>query len=207
MHEATISRPFASHRYFKKSDLVFSFVFLGLMVLSSNSFIYLPFTPVPMTTQTFTVLLSSVLLGSRLAFITQLEFIALGMVGLPVFAGGKSGLAALSGPTGGYIIGFLAASYLTGIIIERYGYGHNRTDYKKDLLIFISCSLGLLTIYILGTAHLFTYFFAAGNTLDPLKSFLNAFDLGVRPFIIIDIIKIFLLVGILKKLEKMENEG
>ena len=67
--------------------LSFSIVFVILMAISANSFIYLPFTPVPMTMQVFTVLMAALVLGSRWALASQVLYIAMGLAGVPVFAG------------------------------------------------------------------------------------------------------------------------
>lgn len=199
-------RPFLRIKDSGSIGLLFSLVFLALMVISSNSFFYLPYTPIPITTQTFTVLLSSIVLGSRLALITQLEFLALGIAGFPVFAGGKSGLVALAGPTGGYIIGFIVASYLTGYILERSKNSYASSRYEKSILVFFAAIIGLLFIYALGSIQLFNYLFLAQDSINPSQAIMYAFNLGVKPFIIFDIIKVLLIVVILKKIGKIKDE-
>src|ERR671923_256528 len=76
----------------------------------------LPFTPVPLTGQTFGVLLAGAVLGSKRGAASMALYIALGAFGLPVLAGGASGLAYLSGATVGYLIGFVLAAYVTGLL-------------------------------------------------------------------------------------------
>src|SRR4030043_625139 len=100
------------------SNLIFSLVFAVLMAISANSFIYLPFTPIPVTTQVLTVLLSGLFLGSRWALTSQVFYILMGIMGLPVFSGFKNGAALLTGPTVGYVIGFMAAAFVTGYVYE-----------------------------------------------------------------------------------------
>jgi len=75
--------------------------------------------PVPITGQTFAVLLSGVLLGSRRGALSQLAYLAQGVCGLPVFAAGHSGLPYMLGPTGGYLAGFVAAAFVVGLLAER----------------------------------------------------------------------------------------
>lgn len=75
--------------------------------------------PVPITGQTFAVLLSGVLLGSRRGALSQLAYLAQGACGLPVFAAGHSGLPYMLGPTGGYLAGFVAAAFVVGLLAER----------------------------------------------------------------------------------------
>src|SRR5512145_737083 len=79
----------------------------------------LPFTPVPLTGQTFAVLLVAAALGSKRGAASMALYIALGAFGLPVFAGGAAGLAYLSGATLGYLIGFVMAAYVIGLMAER----------------------------------------------------------------------------------------
>ncbi|MBM3707768.1 MAG: biotin transporter BioY [Actinobacteria bacterium] len=94
----------------------FSLIFAFLMWISANSFVYLPFTPVPMTMQVLTALIAPFFIGSCWAVFSQITYISLGLAGLPVFSGFKSGIAAITGPTGGYILGFIAAGFVTGYI-------------------------------------------------------------------------------------------
>jgi biotin transport system substrate-specific component len=79
----------------------------------------LPWSPVPITGQTFAVLLSGAVLGARRAFLAQLLYLAEGAIGLPVFAGGAAGVAKLVGPSGGYLVAFPLAAALTGWFAER----------------------------------------------------------------------------------------
>ena len=95
-----------------------------LTALCARIVIPLPFTPVPITGQTFAVLLTGAALGARRGAAAIVLYVLEGLAGLPVFAGGASGLARLLGPTGGYLLGFIAAAYLTGTLAER---GWDRT--------------------------------------------------------------------------------
>jgi biotin transport system substrate-specific component len=103
----------------------------------------LPFSPVPVTGQTLAVLLTGMLLGSRRGSLSLLAYLGQGAVGLPVFAGGTAGLARLTGPTGGYLIGFLAAAFLVGMLAER---GWDR----RAGTTFLAMLLGNIVIYALG---------------------------------------------------------
>ena len=75
--------------------------------------------PIPVTGQTFAVLMIGALLGSRRASVSVLVYIAEGASGLPVFAHGRSGFTVLLGPTGGYLVGFVVAAYIVGLLAER----------------------------------------------------------------------------------------
>jgi biotin transport system substrate-specific component len=93
-------------------------VFLVLTSLGAFVRIPLPFTPVPITLQTFFVLLSGAFLGGNLGAFSQFSYALLGILGLPIFSGAGSGLFYLLGPTGGYILGFVLASYFVGRFIK-----------------------------------------------------------------------------------------
>jgi len=90
-----------------------------LIALSAQLRFVLPFSPVPITGQTFAVLLLGALYGSKRGPATVVTYLALGAVGLPVFAGGAFGIARLVGPTGGYLVGFVAAAFVVGLLSER----------------------------------------------------------------------------------------
>lgn len=133
----------------------------------------LPFTPVPLTGQTFAVLLVGAALGSKRALGSMVLYLALGALGLPVFAGGASGVAYLSGATLGYLVGFVIAAYLIGLMAER---GLERSVRTS----FIPFLAGTLIIYICGVAWLSLV----------LGSLSRAVAAGLLPFLIGDSIKL-----------------
>ncbi|MFO7929409.1 MAG: biotin transporter BioY [Candidatus Humimicrobiaceae bacterium] len=178
------------------TKLLLSFTFVGLMVLSANTFFYLPFSPVPVTFQVLTVLLSSIVMGAKWAAFTQASYLFLGLMGLPVFSGFKNGIIALASPTGGYIIGFLVAAYATGAIYHSY-------KQKDRLAIFTSCFCGLLFIYFFGYMHLAFYFIS--NLGFSIGIFLKSLKLGVLPFIAFDLIKILLIANIIGNLKSRDK--
>jgi biotin transport system substrate-specific component len=91
---------------------------LGALLLTVAAYIKVPFWPVPLTMQTFVVLVVGAAYGARLGAATVTLYLAEGAAGLPVFAGG-GGLAYMAGPTGGYLVGFLAAAAVIGWLAER----------------------------------------------------------------------------------------
>ncbi len=99
-------------------DVLLVFVSSIFIALMAQVRIPLPFTPVPITGQTFAVLLIGAALGSERGAASLLVYLAEGAAGLPAFAGGTSGLAVLVGPTGGYLIGFVFAAYIIGRLAE-----------------------------------------------------------------------------------------
>ena len=100
-------------------DLLGVAAFTILTALGAFVWIPLPFTPVPITLQTFFVLLAGAILGGRLGALSQLLYMGLGGLGLPVFAGVSGGVSCLVGPTGGYFIGFVLAAYLVGRMAKK----------------------------------------------------------------------------------------
>lgn len=131
----------------------------------------LPFTPVPITGQSFAVLLIGIIYGSRLGAATILAYLAEGAVGLPFFAGGNSGAAVFVGPTAGYLIGFVFAAFVAGLLAER---KWDRTAWTAGLAMFLSSFI----ILSLGTLWLSTFI-----------GFEEAVTAGFLPFIPGDIVK------------------
>jgi biotin transport system substrate-specific component len=144
-----------------------------LIALAAQISIRLPFSPVPITGQTLAVLLIGALLGSRRGALSVVVYLVQGLVGLPVFASGAMGPAYLMGPTGGYLVGFIAAAYTTGRLAER--------GWDRDV---ISTSLAMLAgnaiIYVFGLVWLSVY---VGK---------QATALGLAPFVLGDVIKLTL---------------
>ncbi len=132
----------------------------------------LPFTPVPLTGQTLAVLVVGAALGARKGAASLVLYLLLGMVGLPFFAGGSHGFAVLAGPTGGYLIGFIAAAYLIGLLSAR---GLDRRI-PTALVAFLA---GEVVIYLFGVAWL-SFFLG-------LKGALIA---GLLPFLVGDALKL-----------------
>ncbi len=116
--------PYSAHRETaspldRRAAFALSLGGAALLAQSARWAIPLPFTDVPVTLQVFFVLMAGGLLGFRWGAATVLEYLLLGLAGLPVFAGGRAGVVALLGPTGGYLIGFVAAAALVGGVTER----------------------------------------------------------------------------------------
>ena len=134
--------------------------------------------PVPFTLQTFGIFFAAGLLGKNKGTIAVLVYILLGAIGLPVFSGGRGGLGIILGETGGYIMGFLPASYICGAICEKN---------KKPLMLFASMVLGLIVCYASGSAWAYFMFFNGGyaGVVTVLAKY-------VMSFIIPDLIKLAL---------------
>lgn len=151
--------------------------------------IKLPFTPVPITLQTLAVIISGMVLGSRWGTLSQLEYVALGLSGVPVFAGGGAGLGHLLGPTGGYLIGFIGAAFASGLIVELW---RGKGSFVKFFLAGIA---GIIVIYLMGALWLSVWLSLLQQTAGT-KAILTAWDLGIKPFILPDMLKVVIAAGI-----------
>ena len=145
----------------------------ALIALAAQIRIPLPFSPVPVTGQTFAVLLVAAALG-RLGVASLAAYLGLGAVGLPVFAGGATGLAYMGGPTGGYLVGFLLAAAVVGYAAER--------QWDRRLPTSLLAMLaGEVLIYACGVAWLARF---------PLS--VSVWQAGLFPFIPGDVFKLVL---------------
>jgi biotin transport system substrate-specific component len=141
---------------------------------AAGAYIMVPIPPVPITLQTLFLYLAGALLGGRLALLSQVVYLLLGIIGLPVFAGGKAGFGVLFGPTGGYLIGFVAAAYVVGKWNEM-------VKRPSFLTVLLSMIAGTIPIYVLGVLQL-----SLVAKLDLVK----AVSVGMLPFLIGDGVKI-----------------
>lgn len=150
--------------------ILFSLLFAGITGACAQIRVYLPFTPVPVTGQVFAVLLCGAVLGKGYGALSQIFYILLGLSGVPWFVIGPIG------PTGGYLIGFILAPYLTGLLMEKM----KKTSLFQTVLSMIA---GVFVIYIFGLIQfsIFTH-----------RGILESIPLAVLPFIPFDIIKAFI---------------
>lgn len=139
-----------------------------------GALISIPLQPVPVTLQTLFLYLAGSLLGGSLGALSQVLYVILGVIGLPVFSGGKAGLGVFLGPTGGYLIGFIAGAFVTGKIIE---------VREKPGLVWIVLAMlaGTAAVYTLGVLQL---------VLIGKLSVGKAATVGVLPFLPGDVLKI-----------------
>jgi len=161
---------------------------VGTALLTLSAKIQVPFWPVPMTMQTFAVLLLGATYGWRLGGATVLLYLAEGALGLPVFAKG-GGVASLAGPTGGYLFGFVAAAMFVGWLAER---GWNRS---VPATLF-AMALGTAFIFVPGVAWLSVFLMQAkGITLSSGVS--AALASGLTPFLAGEAAKIALATAVM----------
>jgi biotin transport system substrate-specific component len=161
---------------------------IGSLLLTISAKIKIPFYPVPMTMQTFVILFLGITLGSKIGLLTVSVYLLEGIYGLPVFASTPEkgiGLIYFTGPTMGYLLGFLLAAYFSGLF-----------KYEKGLLnTFIKLIFSVSFIYILGIIWL-------GILIGWEKPL---FKLGVQPFLLAELFKILLLLVLTPALLKIKK--
>jgi len=157
------------------------------IAVSAQLRIFLPFSPVPITGQTFAVLMVGVLFGAWRGGLSVLLYIMMGITGLGIFALG-GGFSILLGPTGGYLVGFVVAAYITGLLAER------EWDRRIETTI-LAMALGNITLYIFGLLWLSCLMGFSKNVLI----------VGLYPFIIGDLLKIALAAFLLPSGWKLLN--
>jgi biotin transport system substrate-specific component len=163
-------------------------IFFGSLALALSAKLKIPFYPVPMTMQTFVVLFLGIAFGYKIGLATIGLYLFEGIIGLPVFSGSPekgAGLVYFMGPTMGYLVGFLVATFFAGYV-----------NLKTNLLfIFIKLVFSVSTIYILGILWL-------GNLIGWDKPIV---ELGVTPFLMAELFKVCLLTIIAKKIISFRN--
>ena len=156
--------------------LIFCSLFAALM--SIGSYLSLPIGPVAITLQTLFVYLSGLVLGRGWATASVLIYILAGILGFPVFAGGKGGLGHAIGPTGGYLIGFIPAVYLIGFVSKEVKIN---SAWKYYFVNFCGLTCGTLITYSFGILWL---------KFITNKPFIDLVLIGIFPFLISDFVKI-----------------
>ena len=166
----------------------FLIVFVGTILLTISAKIKIPFYPVPMTMQTFVVLLVGMTFGYKIGLSIVLLYLFEGIIGLPVFSNSPEkgvGLLYFTGPTMGYLIGFILATFLSG-------YLNLNTNYFD---VFIKLIFSVSVIYIFGVLWL-------GYLIGWDKPIL---EIGVMPFLLAELFKILILTLLSKKIYKLRK--
>ena len=163
-------------------------IFLGSILLAISAKVKIPFYPVPMTMQTFIVLFIGISLGYKIGLATVGLYLMEGIIGLPVFSNSPErgvGLVYFTGPTMGYLIGFLSACFIASYVKKNESY----------FIIFLKLIISVSTIYVLGILWL-------GILVGWDKPILN---LGVYPFLLAEIFKIIILALLSKQIIKIKK--
>lgn len=172
-------------KVFTAKNVAFLAICVALNVVCA--WVTVPFFTIPFTLQTFGIFFTLYFLGAKKGSIAIFIYILLGLIGVPVFSGFKSGIPALAGATGGYIIGFL----LSGLVYLIF-------DRKNKVLRIVGLYVGLLLCYVGGTLWFVFVYGQSGKEM----SFLTALTLCVFPFVAFDALKIVLAVLLFDLLKK-----
>ena len=166
----------------------FVLIFLGTIALTVSAKLKIPFYPVPMTMQTFVVIFLGLAFGYKIGLATVGVYLIEGIIGIPVFSNSPEkgiGLVYFTGPTMGYLIGFMSAVFLAGYL-----------EFKNNILvIFSKLIFSVSTIYLFGILWL-------GTLIGWDKPI---FELGVAPFLVAELFKICLLTLLTKKIIKFRK--
>ena len=180
------------------NKLLLTFTMAVLTGILAQVKIFLPFTPIPITGQTFAVLLSGILLGRYWGGASQLFYVVLGAIGLPWFSELSGGISVLLGPNGGYLFGFILSSALIGYTVDKFPKMRN---FIPMLIILLIANFGL--IYIPGLLQLNLWFKSA---LAQNLSLTQLISIGALPFLAGDLLKITLAAGIASVILPKETE-
>ncbi|EPY2282349.1 biotin transporter BioY [Clostridium sporogenes] len=166
-------------------DMIYSALFATIIGVSSYITIPLPISPVPVTAQSLAVMLAGCVLTPIQAALSMVTFLLMGVIGIPVFSGGRAGIGIIVGKTGGYLIGFFIGAIIISLLVRK----------NKSLVnMIIACFIGgIVVVHILGSAWL-----GQVTSIGIKKAFL----LGSAPFIPGDLIKAVVAAFIGRKLSK-----
>ncbi|MGB4440206.1 MAG: biotin transporter BioY [Sedimentibacter sp.] len=162
---------------------------------SIGAFISIPIGPVPITLQTFFVLLSGIILGSKKAMLSQITYVLLGLIGLPIFAGFSGGLQTIFKPSFGFLAGCIIAAYCVGNFIE------NKP--KTIINMSIAVLVGTLIIYAIGLPYMY---YILNIMLENNLAIISILKMGMLVFIPGDVLKAASAVLIGKKLQGKLNK-
>lgn len=169
-------------------DFSYAALFAALSAVSAQVTIPLPF--VPLTLQVAVALLAGFVLGRRVGALSQIVYIIMGVAGLPVFSARQGGPGVLVGPTGGYIVGFVLAAYLVGLVYEQVD-KKGMTGLAEYVASALAMLLGLVAIYVPGVLVLSWHTGSVGT----------AISIGVVAFLPADLIKAFIAYSVARGLK------
>lgn len=172
-----------------KTILKVSFIALFAAIVCIGCFLRIPLGPIPIVLQNALCVLTGVLLGSYLGGAPTALFLLAGLIGLPVYSGGTSGVAVWAGPTGGFLPGYLIGAIVAGFIAGRPSVEEKKVSVKTVIRITVAMIAGMIILYVPGVIHFSRWAEAAGRV--PAEKTTLAYTMGacVLPYIPGDIIK------------------
>ena len=177
------------YKSFSIKNVVLVSIMTAIMCVIAPISVLTPFSIVPVSLSTLIIYLNLVLLGGFHGTISTILYILLGFCGLPVFSGFTGGVGKVLGPTGGYIIGYVFLSLIAGLFIDK--------D-NNEVFAILGMILGTIALYIIGTLWL---------KYQTNMTFLEALFAGVIPFVVGDLIKIFIAFYLGNKIKNMLSKN
>ena len=183
-----------------KITLKLSFVALFAAIICIGCFLKIPLGPVPIVLQNVLCILTGVILGSYLAGLPTALFLLAGLVGLPVYSGGTSGIAVWIGPTGGFLPGYLLGAILAGLIAGRPSVAEKKFCWSRVIRITLGIFAGMVILYVPGVLHFARWAEKAGRISDGQTAFAYSMMACVIPYIPGDLVKILVAVPVAIKI-------
>lgn len=160
--------------FLKTKDMILIAMFAVLTAV--GAFISIPIPPVPVTLQFLMCMLSGAILGAKRGAISQILYVFMGLVGLPIFAGGKGGIGHIASPTFGYLIGFIICAFIVGKAVE------SSVDFRIAR-VFVGGIIGLTLTYVVGATYLYLILnYVVESPIDVM----GVIKVGILPFAIKD---------------------
>lgn len=183
-----------------KNILKISFIALFAAIICIGCFLRIPFGPVPIVLQNALCILTSAILGSFPGGIPTALFLLAGLIGLPVYAGGTSGIAVWAGPTGGFLLGYLLGAVVTGFIAGRPSVSDKKFSWKNLIRITIAIFAGMVILYVPGIIHFARWAEKAGRIPADKTAFAYTMAACVIPYIPGDLLKIVVAIPVALKI-------
>ena len=182
-----------------KNLLKVAFIALFAAIVCIGCFLRIPLGPIPIVLQNALCILTGALLGSYLGGAPTALFLAAGLIGLPVYSGGTSGIAVWAGPTGGFLPGYLIGAVVTGFIAGKPSFMEKKISWKTVLRISIAIFAGMVVLYVPGIFHFARWAQAAGKVPAEKSAFSYTMAACVIPYIPGDLLKIAVSIPIALK--------
>lgn len=183
-----------------KNILKISFIALFAAIICIGCFLRIPLGPVPIVLQNALCILTSAILGSFLGGIPTALFLFAGLIGLPVYAGGTSGIAVWAGPTGGFLLGYLLGAVVTGFIAGRPSVSDKKFSWKNLIRITIAIFAGMVILYVPGIIHFARWAEKAGRIPADKTAFAYTMAACVITYIPGDLLKIVVAIPVALKI-------
>ena len=183
-----------------KSVLKISFIALFAAIICVGCFIRIPLGVIPIVLQNILCILCGVLLGGLLAGASTALFLLAGLIGLPVYSGGTSGLAVWMGPTGGFLPGYLLGAIVAGFIAGKPSVEQKKITWKNALRVSLAILAGMVILYIPGVIRFSFWATAAGKVPAEKTAFAYTMAACVIPYIPGDLLKTVVAIPVALKL-------